>query len=132
MHSGTNAQFYRRGVHKNTLVGRETGLGIIPKDQITRYYEYIYGNISEEFIYDAGFIKLREVILGYHFPKKYLEKTFLDRASISFVGRNLWLISSHIENVDPESTYNVGNGQGLEFLSFPQTRSYGFNVNLKF
>ncbi len=132
MHSGTNGQLYRRGVHKNTLVGRETGIGVIPASDVSTYYAHIFNNIAEEFIYDAGFVKLREVTLGYTFPQKYLENIFLSSAKISFVGRNLWVISSDVDNIDPESNYNAGNAQGLEFFALPQTRSYGFNVNISF
>lgn len=132
IHSGTNGQLYRRGVHKNTLVGRDTGIGVIPAEEVSQYYTHIFNNISEEFIYDASFVKLREINLGFDFPRSMLENNFLDAVSISFVGRNLWVISSHVDNIDPESTYNAGNAQGLEFLSLPQSRSYGFNVNLKF
>lgn len=131
-HSGTNAQLYRRGVHKNTLVGRENGLGVIPATGIRDYYEKIYNDIAEEFIYDAGFIKLREVTLGYNVPSQFLTKTFINKANISLVGRNLWLIHSNVDNIDPESAYNSGNAQGLDFFAMPQTSSFGINVNLTF
>lgn len=131
-HSGTNAQLYRRGVHKNTLVGRENGLGVIPATDIRDYYEKIYNDVAEEFIYDAGFVKLREVTLGYNLPSKYLKNTFIGTANFSIVGRNLWLIHSNVKNIDPESGFSAGNAQGLEFTSMPQTSSFGFNVNLTF
>ena len=132
MHSGTNQQFYFRGVHKNTLVGRENGIGIVPASDLRTYYETIYNDIAEEFIYDAGFVKLRELSISYNVPSKFLKNLFISKASISAVGRNLWLISSGIENVDPESNFNAGNAQGLEFFATPQTSSYGFNINLTF
>ncbi|NKI27531.1 SusC/RagA family TonB-linked outer membrane protein [Arenibacter sp. 6A1] len=131
-HSGTNAQLYRRGVHKNTLVGRENGLGVIPASGIRDYYEKIYNDIAEEFIYDAGFVKLREVTLGFNVPSEMLAKTFISKANLSLVGRNLWLIHSNVENIDPESSYTSGNAQGLDFFAMPQTSSFGFNVNLTF
>ena len=131
-HSGTNAQLYRRGVHKNTLVGRETGLGVIPASGIRDYYEKIYNDIAEEFIYDAGFVKLREITLGYNVPSKFLAKTFISQANLSIVGRNLWLIHSSVDNIDPESSYSSGNAQGLDFFAMPQTSSFGLNLNLTF
>ncbi|WP_051254415.1 SusC/RagA family TonB-linked outer membrane protein [Arenibacter latericius] len=131
-HSGTMAQFYRRGIHKNTLVGRENGIGIIPASGIRDYYEKIYNDIAEEFIYDAGFIKLREITLGYHIPSKILAKTFISKANVSLVGRNLWLIHSNVDNIDPESSYTSGNAQGLDFFAMPQSSSFGVNVNLTF
>ena len=51
---------------------------------------------------------------------------------VSLVGRNLWLISSDVDNVDPESTFrNDQNGIGLEHSGVPQTRSIGFNINVR-
>ena len=52
--------------------------------------------------------------------------------SVSLVGRNLWTILKHTDNIDPESAYNNTNGQGLEFNGYPATRNVGFNVNVKF
>ncbi|WP_418603308.1 SusC/RagA family TonB-linked outer membrane protein [Hwangdonia sp.] len=131
-HSGTNQQLYRRGVHKNTLVGRETGLGGNPASEIRNYYTKIFNDIAEEFIYDAGFVKLRELSIGYNVPSKFLDKTFIRKASISAVGRNLWLIHSNVDNIDPESSYNASNAQGLDFFAMPQSTTFGFNVNLTF
>jgi len=52
--------------------------------------------------------------------------------NLSFVGRNLFLLLNHMDNVDPESMYTNGNGQGLEYFAMPQTRSYGFNLRVRF
>lgn len=73
--------------------------------------------------YDATFIKLREVTLTYNLPKSLLSKTFLNRASISAVGRNL-LLWSDVPEVDPDP--------GSDNLQTPSTRNLGFNVNLIF
>jgi hypothetical protein len=48
------------------------------------------------------------------------------------VARNLLILYSDIPNIDPESGYNNGNGQGFEYGSLPSRRSYGVNLNLKF
>lgn len=73
--------------------------------------------------YDATFVKLREVTLTYNLPESLLSKTFLDRASVSFVGRNL-LLWSDVPEVDPDS--------GTDNLQTPSTRNIGFNLNLIF
>lgn len=130
-HSGTNQQMYRRGLHKNTLVGRENGLGAVSVSNLQRYYETI-DDIGEEFIYDAGFVKLREIMLGFNLPSKFLNNTLINKASISAVARNIWTIHSNVDNIDPESNFNAGNAQGLEFFASPQTSSYGININLTF
>ncbi len=90
-----------------------------------------WGNeIHEPFIYDATFFKLREMVITYKIPDRFLTKLHVSNASVSLVGRNLWLIYSGVPNVDPESAYSNGNGQGFEIYSYPMRRSYG--VNLKF
>jgi hypothetical protein len=53
-------------------------------------------------------------------------------ASVSVVGRNLLMIMKNTPNIDPESTYNSGNAQGLEYYGAPSVRSFGINLNLKF
>lgn len=152
LYTGTNSTTYANGMHKATLEGRENGLTISGVDEegnpqtwqiaandpdgegLTTVQDY-YGqlsNISEYFVEDASFIKLRSLTLGYQLPPRMTENLPFSAASVSVVGRNLWLMYSKVDNVDPESTYNTSNGQGLEYFGVPQTRSFGLNVNLKF
>jgi len=42
------------------------------------------------------------------------------------------LLYSNVPNIDPESTYNNGNGQGIEYGSYPTSRSYGFTLKAMF
>jgi len=101
---------------------------IIPASQ---YYKTL-NNFDEAWIYSSDFVKLREVKLGYDLPARWLQPIGFVSANISLVGRNLWIIHRKAPNVDPETAFNTGNGQGLEDLSLPGTRSYGINVNFKF
>lgn len=73
--------------------------------------------------YDATFIKLREVTLTYNLPKALLSKTFMQQASVSFVGRNL-LLWAEMPEVDPDP--------GFDNLQTPSVRNVGFNVNFTF
>ena len=91
-----------------------------------------FTNVDEAFVYDASYIKLREVKLGYTLPSKWVKGTGLQSATISVVGRNLWIIHKNAPNIDPETAFNNGNGQGLEDLTLPTVRNIGFNINLKF
>jgi len=141
--SGTNMNLYSTGLHKNTLEGREGGIvgegvnkagekNTVNADAQT-YWQYIASQgISEEFVYSADFIKLRELSIGYTLPKSLLSKTPVKSIHISLVGRNLWTIMKHTPNIDPESAYNNTNGQGLELNGYPVTRNIGFNLNVKF
>lgn len=101
---------------------------IIPAEE---YYKAI-SNADEEFVYDASYIKLREVRLSYNIPSQWVKKIGLQDATFSLVGRNLWIIHKNAPNIDPETAFNTGNAQGLEDLTLPTTRSFGFNLNFKF
>ena len=146
--SGTNLNLYSNGLHKNTLLGREndptakyvfqgideeTGAANTVAVAAQDYYRAIVSNnIAEEFTYKADFIKLRELSLGYTFPKAMLPQKYIKGLSVSVVARNLWTIKKYTDNIDPETSINNTNGQGLELNGYPTTRNIGFNVNVKF
>lgn len=73
--------------------------------------------------YNQSFVKLREVVLTYNFPRSILSKTFLNQASISFIGRNL-AVWTDLPEVDPDP--------GEDNLQTPSTRNIGFNLNFSF
>ncbi|WP_293311740.1 SusC/RagA family TonB-linked outer membrane protein [Pedobacter sp. UBA5917] len=101
---------------------------ILPAQQ---YYKS-FRTIDEANIFDASYVKLREVKLSYNLPAKWLRPLSLQGVSVSLVGRNLWIIHRNTVDIDPEVAFNTGNGQGLESLSNPTTRTYGLNLNIKF
>jgi len=145
LYSGTNVLAYAFGTHKETLEGRENGLTVsgvdpegnpltvdIPRDQVQAYYGR-YNDITEYFVYNASFAKLRELSIGYTFPQSLLDKTPIRTANLSLVGRNLLLLWSSVPNVDPESAYTASaNQQGLEFFALPPVRNMGFNLSMTF
>ena len=145
--SGTNLNLYSDGLHKNTLLGRESdptakyvfdGVNEDGSKNTTAvaaqdyYGAIVSNNIAEEFVYKADFIKLRELSLGYNFPQKMLPTKYIKGLNVSVVARNLWTIKKYTDNIDPESSINNTNGQGLELNGYPTTRNIGFNVNIKF
>jgi TonB-linked SusC/RagA family outer membrane protein len=87
---------------------------------------------NSRFIYDASYVKLREVVLTYNLPSKLMSKTFIESASLSFVGSNLWIISKNLPYADPEASQGAGNIQGWQSGVLPATRNYGVSLNLKF
>ena len=139
---GDEALAYRYGLAKKTLPGRLTGItapGVGPDGKTANsvllpaetYYVDLY-NFGEPFVYSSDFIKLRSLTLDYSFPSTMIGKTPFKSITLSLVGRNLWTIMKHTPIIDPESTYNNGNAQGLEFGSAPVTRTAGLNLNMKF
>jgi len=95
------------------------------------YYKASY-NISEAYLYSSTFVKLREVKLTYNFNKRLIKKIGLEGATIAAAGRNLLFLYKAVPNIDPETALSTGNAQGLESLALPTTRSFSFNLNLKF
>jgi TonB-linked SusC/RagA family outer membrane protein len=86
-------------------------------------------------IFDASFVKLRELSFGYNIPKSILKKTnFFETARISIVGRNLAILHQNTpKGIDPEAATNSTNrGLGIEFGSFLPSRNFGFNINFSF
>ncbi|MEI7981085.1 MAG: SusC/RagA family TonB-linked outer membrane protein [Bacteroidota bacterium] len=86
--------------------------------------------IHEPFVYDASFVKLRELTLTYNLPQKWISKIKMKRASLSVYGKNLWIIWKAVPNIDPESFFTNGNGQGYELYSYPNKRSYGVSLTI--
>lgn len=105
-------------------------LKISSRDWHNRYYER--SNV-EAAMYDASFIKLREVTIGYNLPGGALQRLPIQEARLSLVARNLalWTENPHF---DPETMSMSGATliPGVEDMAFPSTRSIGFNLNLKF
>jgi hypothetical protein len=81
-------------------------------------------------IYDASFIKLREMSLSYRVPASFVNRLGFSSMNVAVVGKNLWM-TSKIPHVDPETTFTSGNMQGIEFGQFPTARSIGFTVSVK-
>jgi len=127
IYNATNAYGTFRGLHKNTLEGREG-------DPIgtQNYHQKVAFNISEEFIDDASFAKLREIVIGYRLPADMINSLPFESATLSFAARNLFTLWQKTDNIDPESTYTAQNGQGLEMFGVPVTRTYGLNLNVQF
>ena len=132
IYGATNAYGYFRGLHQATLEGRATGIGQVAAENVQDYYQRIAFNISEQFVQKADFLKLRELVLSYNIPKSALGNLPIGGLQIGIAGRNLALLSSSVDNIDPESTYTSGNAQGLEMFGVPATRSLQFNIGVKF
>ncbi|MBC5994788.1 SusC/RagA family TonB-linked outer membrane protein [Pontibacter cellulosilyticus] len=96
------------------------------------YFFYNAGyRIGAADIVDASYIYLREMSLGYSLPGTLVKKTPFSNVKLSFVGRNLWLISSNSEHIDPSNiTNSITNIQGIEGGALPSVRSYGFTLSL--
>ncbi|MFL9482692.1 SusC/RagA family TonB-linked outer membrane protein [Chitinophagaceae bacterium LWZ2-11] len=135
------------GMSVETLPGRETGIigkGVVmdasgkytpntTQVSAAAYYGgYYSANNNEPFMYNASYLKMREVRLGYTFNKIFggISKSNLN---VSLVGRNLFEFTQN-KDVDPETLSLRGQQilPGTEFLSIPSTKSLGFSLGLTF
>src|SRR5699024_4966217 len=93
-----------------------------------------YGSLqAEDFIYDASFIKLKELSIGYSFPSSMLKKTPVNSLNVSFVARNLCYLMKHTPGTSPEGGYDTTMfSQAIDYASLPFTRTFGISINLGF
>lgn len=97
------------------------------------YYKEYYDQNVEANLFDASFLKIREIRIEYEFDKKLLRKTPLSQASIALYGRNLFCFTDY-PVFDPETAALDGGNivVGIEAGSLPSTRSFGVNLNVSF
>ncbi len=89
---------------------------------------------AESNVFDASYVKLREVRISYKLPDKWMKKFFMKSIEVGLEGRNLWLIKSNVPHIDPEANIfgSGSNAEGLEYFNIPPSRSYGFNFRFTF
>ncbi|MEG0850878.1 MAG: hypothetical protein RSH24_13520, partial [Flavobacterium sp.] len=87
---------------------------------------------QEAYVYDASYVKLREVGLSYKFPSKYLTHTFINSLVFAVNGSNLWIIHKNLPYADPEAGTSSGNMQGFQTGVLPTTKEYNFNIKVQF
>jgi len=129
IYNATNAYAYLRGLHLNTLEGREGGVG---KATAEDYYSNLAFSVTEEFVQSADFMRLREIVLNYDLPRSVMSNLPIEGIGFSVSARNVALLWSKTDNIDPESTFDSGNAQGLEMFGVPRTRSFNASLNVRF
>jgi TonB-linked SusC/RagA family outer membrane protein len=87
---------------------------------------------NKAFVYDASYVKLRQVSLSYSLPSALLAKTFITGVTLTAVASNLWIIFKNMPHADPESGLGAGNLQGYSTGSLPSTRDFSLNLKLTF
>ena len=114
-----------------TADGKINDVAVNAEDFFANFY-----TICQMSVFDGSYLKLREAHLSYTFPKSLLKNSFIKSAKISLVGTNLallWVHSSNLTHLDPESTTGSKNGDvGFESNAYPPSRSFGLKVGLTF
>jgi hypothetical protein len=86
---------------------------------------------AEGFIYNTTWFRIREAAFNYMFPAELVKRTPFSNITFGIFGRNLFLHAPHYPHLDPEqNALGISNAQGLEFNALPQTRTFGFSLNL--
>ena len=81
---------------------------------------------SDRFIEDGSYIRLKSVVLGYSFPKKWIEKAGMSSARLYVSGTNLLTFTSY-SGFDPEVGIN-----GIDNSTYPLTRTVSVGANISF
>ena len=137
--SQTQADMDMYGVTKVTGDARDRGYVILEGEKITNvkgFYKSIVGGragVTEYYMYDATKFRLRELALGYTFPKRWMEATkFFRDVQLAFTARNLFFIYKEAP-FDPDLILSTGNdNQAIEVYGMPTTRSMGFSLRVMF
>ncbi|KXX69182.1 SusC/RagA family TonB-linked outer membrane protein [Flammeovirga sp. SJP92] len=150
IYSSTNANMYSNGKHQDTADGRntmhETGVynpggmvyengepfeGFTTDQDLQNYYQTTAG-IDEAHVYDASYIRISEISVGYTFPKTMVSSAKMQNLQLSFVASNLGYLWKSTDNIDPAASFSYGNAQGMEVGSYPLPRTFGLKLNAKF
>jgi TonB-linked SusC/RagA family outer membrane protein len=95
-------------------------------------YGYAF-NPQAAFVYDASFVKLRELNISYALPQSIVSRLAPFKGiELALIGRNLWLIHKNLPYSDPEENLTAGNAQGYQSGAYPTTRTIGANLKLRF
>ncbi len=132
IYSGSDYYAYNSGLHQATLENREGNFAPAGSNTVTEastYYAQLVQNVSKLNVQSADFIKLRQVIIGYTFPK--LWNGGIKSLNISAVARNPFILMRKTDNIDPESSYSA-TVPGIELGGIPMTRTFGINLSAKF
>ena len=145
--STTARSLLARGISKDTDVNRDMAIVLpgvkqdgTPNDVAqgagSAYFNNFGFGPSEVSVYDGTTIRLREIAIGYALPKSFLEKTPFKQVTIRAQGQNLWFKAVNFPdyvNFDTDVVgTGVGNGFGLEFITGPSAKKYGFTVSATF
>lgn len=135
--SHTQADMDQKGVSLASGEARNKGYVDLEGTHVdpAKFYTAVSGRTgcTEYYMYSATNIRLRELSLGYTFPKKLMEPTnIFEEIQLSFVGRNLFFFHKSAP-FDPDAVLSTkNNNQGIDVFGMPTTRSLGFNIKLTF
>ena len=122
-----------------TLVDASDINGSTPSGHVAYPWSSLFSEAARSYIYDASYIKLRELNLTWSIPQKMLNgANFVKGVDLSLTGRNLWIIHKNLPDSDPEQgvpvsgSYGANGSMGFQSGAYPTFRTFGFKVKVKF
>lgn len=91
---------------------------ILNKEDANHNYEY-----SDYWQINAGYLRMKNLSLGYTFPKKWVQTICMERLRLYFSANNLFTVSNFVPGLDPESANSV---------SYPFAKTFSFGLNVQF
>jgi len=144
----THGRYYRMlfGTDARTLEGREDGIIVDGINENTgnpnsvavaplakNFTDLFLNEVTTDLILDATNVKLKEVILTYTLPRSILENSFIQKLTISAIGRDLLFLKNAAGDIDPQASYTSNpTGASLEHSSLPSTRTFGVDLKINF
>ena len=106
---------------------------------ITRIPRAIFGDpnrnsrISDRFIEDGAYLRLRTITLSYQLPPSLLDRLPIKQLSVYVSGQNLWTLTNY-SGFDPEVNRDGGSAisQGIDYGTYPQSRTLTGGIQLEF
>ncbi len=129
-YSGTLQATADRPVGGSVIAGIDSATGKANATAVTTEdYYHALGPITEAWVYDASFAKLREFRIGYTYRLTRLPYLNTQSVNVSLVTRNIWTWAK-APNIDPETTLGTGAFQGVEMGQLPNARSVGLRFSI--
>lgn len=145
IYNGTRGVMTSLGTHKDTEnreddfvfdgVNVNTGMpNTVVVKRNRNYYSRQGGlaGLSEVYIEDGTYLRLREVSISYTIPKKWISALSVSSLNVGVSGRNLFL-STKYSGIDPETNLSgASNSLGRDYFNMPNTKSYEFSLQVTF
>lgn len=113
--------------YDNRWTPRNTS-GTVPRAGAQNMDKYQF---SDAMVYDGSFFKIKQIQLGYSFPKKWLRKAFIQNLRL-YVSLDDFVTFTKYPGFDPEAATNDTRGMGIDKGSYPGSKKVVFGLNLEF
>ncbi len=125
---------YRSDVYSGNfpswMLGRWTGEGTSNKYPILKNGDATNWQVSDLYLCDGSYLRLKNISLGYTLPKSITQKISISRLRFYVMAENL-ITWTKYWGFDPEIS-SGGTSLGVDYGVYPQARTYTIGLNLSF